>query len=458
MLPMSNIVAAFCFTLLGAAHPLRPYELGAHAEALMPNDDPFYTAPQNISDYTPGVIIRSRLPPGPLALFAGKINILDSRQILFRTNGATGEPLASVTTIIIPHNADYKKLLSYQVEIDSPYSGCFPSITLQQRMANVTSISSQYGMLWVMSVLEKGWVVSVPDHDGPNAAFGAGILAGQVTLDSLRAALQSRPITGLLPDAKVALWGYSGGALATEWALETQEQYAPQLRITAAAIGGVPANASSAIFETINKNIGAGLAFGAAMGLANAYPEFDAFLKKHLLANATAIYDVTGQCTIPTVVEFAYKNFWDYIDIGDSLLNDPYLQKIFALNKMGNLGVVPKVPTYMYHAINDELLPFQDTLDLYDKYCAAGANIEFVREGFGEHIVVALTGAAGALRYLMARMDGSAATKGCRSQTVVTSALDPTNISVLGDAVFSIVAALLGTPLGPTAWLAAAGK
>lgn len=452
MLPLQGLVAVLYTAWLTAAHPLHHDELIIRGNGLLPDADIFYAAPPNISDYAPGTIIRSRPPPGPLALFSGKINVQGAWQVLFRTNGMDGEALASVTTIIVPHGADYGKLLSYHVEIDSPWNGCFPSITLQQDLANVGSATSQYGMLWVMSALEKGWVVSVPDHEGPNAAFGAGILAGQVILDSVRAALQSQAITGIRSNAKVALWGYSGGALAAEWALEIQQQYAPELKITAAAIGGVPANAPDAIFGSINKGIGAGLVFNAAMGLTFAYPEFGIFLKDHLRSNASAIYDVTRQCTIPTVVEFAYKNFWDYVDSGDKLLDDPYMQKIFAQNKMGNLGI-SKVPTYMYHAINDELLPFQNTQDLYEKYCSAGANIQFSKEAFGEHIIVALTGAAGALGYLIDRMDGKAAPVGCHSKTVVSSGLEQANIPILGFEVYGIVAGILGAPLGPKAWL-----
>lgn len=457
MLPLPRLLSVLCAAWLTAAHPLERDELSIRGGGLLPDADIFYAAPANISDYAPGAIIRSRRPPGPLALFSGKINVQGAWQVLFRTSGMAGEPLASVTTVIVPHDADYGKLLSYQVEIDSPWNGCFPSITLQQSLANIASVSSQYGLLWVMSALEKGWVVSVPDHDGPNAAFGAGILAGQVTLDSVRAALQSGAITGLRSDARAALWGYSGGALATEWALEVQQQYAPELEIVAAAIGGVPANAPSAIFATINKNIAAGLTFNAAMGLTHAYPEFGALLKDHLRPNGSAIYDVTKQCTIPSVVEFAYKNFWDYIDVGDKLLDDAYVQEIFAQNTMGNLGI-SKVPTYMYHAINDELLPIRNIENLYDKYCSAGANIQFFKEAFGEHIIVALTGAAGALGYLIDRMDGKAAPVGCHSQTVVSTGLEPANIPILGLGVYNIVASILGAPLGPKAWLASAAK
>lgn len=42
--------------------------------------------------------------------------------------------------------------------------------------------------------------------------------------------------------AKVALWGYSGGALASAWAAQQQHSYAPELydKIVGSAFGGTP--------------------------------------------------------------------------------------------------------------------------------------------------------------------------------------------------------------------------
>ena len=40
--------------------------------------------------------------------------------------------------------------------------------------------------------------------------------------------------------AKVALTGYSGGSIATEWASELAPDYAPELHIVGAAEGGIP--------------------------------------------------------------------------------------------------------------------------------------------------------------------------------------------------------------------------
>jgi Secretory lipase len=57
------------------------------------------------------------------------------------------------------------------------------------------------------------------------------------TLDSIRAAFSSSTIPG---DARVAMLGYSGGAIATEWAAELAPTYAPDVdkRMIGAAIGG----------------------------------------------------------------------------------------------------------------------------------------------------------------------------------------------------------------------------
>lgn len=53
-------------------------------------------------------------------------------------------------------------------------------------------------------------------REGPKLTFIAGVHAGQVTLESIRAALLSFEITSIDPKAKIHIWGYSGGALASE--------------------------------------------------------------------------------------------------------------------------------------------------------------------------------------------------------------------------------------------------
>ncbi len=80
----------------------------------------------------------------------------------------------------------------------------------------------------------------VPDTEGEEADFSAGPVYGYNTLDSLRAALSS-PATGLSSASKIGLAGYSGGAIATEWAAEVAPTYAPDINsdLVGAAMGGV---------------------------------------------------------------------------------------------------------------------------------------------------------------------------------------------------------------------------
>ena len=80
----------------------------------------------------------------------------------------------------------------------------------------------------------------VPDAEGQRAGFAAGPEYGMNTLDSMRAAFHSSTV-GLPRDARIALLGYSGGAIASGWAAELAPTYASDVndRMIGAAIGGV---------------------------------------------------------------------------------------------------------------------------------------------------------------------------------------------------------------------------
>lgn len=107
--------------------------------------------------------------------------------------------------------------------------------------------------------LSNGWFVNFPDYEGPLASFTAGVQSGHATIDSIRASFNARQTSGLCENATYAMWGYSGGALASEWAAELQVQYAPEMNFGGAALGGLTPNVTS-VFFSINKSVGAGLA------------------------------------------------------------------------------------------------------------------------------------------------------------------------------------------------------
>ena len=111
----------------------------------------------------------------------------------------------------------------------------------------------------VNASLSKGWIVSVPDYEGPLASFTAGVMSGHATIDSIRAIFSKKHEFGLTDNARYAMWGYSGGALASEWAAELQVQYAPELSFSGAALGGLTPNVTS-VLDIINEGYAAGLA------------------------------------------------------------------------------------------------------------------------------------------------------------------------------------------------------
>jgi hypothetical protein len=89
--------------------------------------------------------------------------------------------------------------------------------------------------------LAEGYTVIVPDTEGQRADFAACPEQGMNTLDALRAVFSPSSTVGLPDEGKVAMLGYSGGAIATEWAAELAATYAPGVnpRMIGAAMGGL---------------------------------------------------------------------------------------------------------------------------------------------------------------------------------------------------------------------------
>jgi len=182
------------------------------ATPVPPSQDPFYQPPAGYENTEPGTILRSRPAPAPLEVLSlVPVNIKQVTQLLYRTNNALGKPEVTVTTVMVPEDADYGKVVNYQVAEDSGGQiNCAPSYTLQTGSKSKYAGTGDVEMLLIVGALNQGWIVNSPDWEGPNSTFIEGFQAGQATLDSVRAVLSSNSITGVESDAKIALWGYSG--------------------------------------------------------------------------------------------------------------------------------------------------------------------------------------------------------------------------------------------------------
>jgi hypothetical protein len=293
-------------------------------------------------------------------------------QLLFRSTDSLGNASTAVSTVIIPHNANTTRLLSYQTAEDAAWANCAPSYTFQ--LNSTQNIgggdTSTLELLLVVASLDQGWVVSVPDYEGPTASYVSGIQAGQATLDSVRAALSSGLLTGISPDVESQLWGYSGGAFATEWAAELQPSYAPELNFIGAAYGGVTPSIAS-VFLDINEGSSAGLIPTGILGLAQAYPELDTWVNQHLIpATASYFKRALSECENYSTKDFSGQDIFSYFDVGQDLVTDPVVQSVF--NATGTMGIhsTPRMPMYIYKAVGDAISNITDTDNFVEKMCA----------------------------------------------------------------------------------------
>ena len=274
--------------------------------------------------------------------------------------------------------------------------------------------------------LSRGWFLSVPDYEGPLASFTAGVNSGHATLDSVRAVLNCG--LGLTPDAKYALYGYSGGALAGEWAAELQNQYAPELNIAGAALGGLTPNITSVV-ETVNRGPNADLVVNGVLGLTSQYPAARAYVISQLQpsgpTNASTFLAALNQSTAVDSRVFANQDIFAYFANGSDLLRQPQLQRLVYRDGIMGYHGIPQMPVFAYKAIADDQSQISDTDALVERYCAVGANILYQRNTVGRHVTEAINGALRVLAFLSAVFDGSYASQynatGCTIQNVTVN-------------------------------------
>ncbi|BCS20875.1 putative secretory lipase [Aspergillus puulaauensis] len=430
-----------------AALPSSPVK---KAGPIPPNEDPWYTPPDGWESEAPGAILRHRAPPSPIAAFGlAEVNLDSTHQILYRTTDSFGEPITTVTTVLVPHNADYTKVLSYQVAQDAADRTCSPSFGLQQFAdagEALALIMPQAEYLFMSAALNKGYVVLVPDHLGPKSAFLANTLTGQAVLDNVRAALASTDFTGVSSTANVVLWGYSGGSLASGFAAELQPSYAPELKLAGAALGGTVPKIPPVI-ELSNKGLFAGLIPAGVQGLANEYPSAVKLIAENILPEKWAEFNKTQNlCLTGNIIEYLNKDVYSFMRDPD-VFNTKPAQDLMNANAMGQH--TPEIPLMIYKSANDEVSPVEDTDDLYDSYCASGVSVEYARDLLSEHAILAVTGSADAFLWVVDRLDGVPVKKECSKKTQLSGLQDPKVLAALGTNVVQFLLGFLALPVGP---------
>ncbi|MGO8962774.1 lipase family protein [Mycobacterium sp.] len=262
-----------------------------------PKDDPFYSYTDPLDGIAPGTVLKTRSFHYHIFGFP---TLLETTQLLYRSTSQIGKPTVNVTSIIKPPiHVDETKVISYQSAYDSLNRNDEPSYAISGglRLGGVVPNveAAVFGPL-----IADGYTVIVPDTEGQRADFAAGPEYGMNTLDSIRAAFNSSTVPS---DARVAMLGYSGGAIATEWAAELAPTYAPDVneRMIGAAIGGVLVDPAHNLLYVEGTGFWAGVIAMALVGIARAF-EIETELAKYLSPNGARIFHEMQTASIVNVL------------------------------------------------------------------------------------------------------------------------------------------------------------
>ena len=398
----ATLLAALSFTGSAQAQQAMP----AADPKVAPAADSFYTQPADsyLASVQPGAVIRYRALPAS-SLWTG---VKEGWQIMYRSTGQKGQPVAMVTTLLVPKTVSTtgKKLVSYQSFYDSLTLNCSPSgLTLTGKLLEKT---------FFKDALAKGYHVNLSDYEGLQSQWIAALNTGHGVLDSIRA-VEGFSKSGLSVSTPVGLFGYSGGGFATLWAAELAPSYAPELNIVGAAGGGLPVNPVN-VAKKVDGTLFAGAYIGAVVGLSRAYPEIDTN-KYATAAGLEALKDAGTRCLGGTasgqpelLTKYAYKKGATYLK-DPNFLDLPEMQAINAENTMGRN--TPKTPLFIWQGTSDQLMPIADADTLVSKYCANGVKLQYKRITGGDHVLSALQ-LGNALDYLVDRFNGKAAPTTCQ--------------------------------------------
>lgn len=371
---------------------------------VLPSKDPFYEPPPGFHHAVPGTVLRSRdVQLGFMGLIPQRIR---ATQLLYRTSDRHGQPEATVTTVLVPAGHSPRQprhVVSYQCAIDAVSSRCFPSYALRRRAKAVGSLAQLEYLLMAAAVAE-GWVVSVPDHEGPHGMWGTPHEPGYRVLDGLRATLNFERF-GLASDSKVGLWGYSGGGLASAWAAEVHNDYAPELNIVGAVLGS-PVGDLGNTFRRLNGSQFAGLPALVISALAKTYPGLQRVVEEHATDEGRAtLKRLERMTTVEAIIRMFRADMDDLVHPPlDQVLDMPEVQEVFEAIRLGR--TVPTPPVLLVQAVHDSVINVDDIDELVHLYTEGGAAVTYHRDMFSEHMLLHPMSAPMTLRWLTDRFAG----------------------------------------------------
>jgi hypothetical protein len=403
-----------------------------------PEQDPFYdyTGSTPLASIAPGTVLKTRTLSYHVAGIPLPVRAV---QLLYRSTGQTGEATVNVTSVLRPPlSFGAPGVVAYGSFYDSLNPDDEPSYAISGGLTLGGVIPNVESALFAPE-LSAGNAVVISDTEGENADFAAGPEYGMNTLDSLRAALSSSA-TGLVGSTKIGLIGYSGGAIATEWAAELAPTYAPDVnsKIAGASFGGVLVDPAHNLHYVDGSLIWAGVMPMAIIGVSRA---FHIDLTPYLSEYGLEIYEKLQKASIAEVLGQYPGLTWAQMAKPEYSTPESVPAYVETVNKliMGT-GGTPTAPLLIAQGAGgilegtpgnkagigpgDGVMIAGDVRTLARGYCGRGVTVQYDQYEALAHIETAVPWVTATIPWLAARFAGIPAPKNC-SQIAPGNPLTP---------------------------------
>ncbi|HWB65903.1 MAG TPA: lipase family protein [Mycobacteriales bacterium] len=382
----------------------------------LPTKDPFYkyAGVRPLRQLPVGTIIRRRSVA--VSLGTNLATPVHAEQLLYRTRNQLGRPAVGVTTVLAPLGTLLgTRLVGYLSFYDGLGAECDPSYTVRGGYAGTAANEQQAEEedLLVTHYLALGLTVTMPDFEGPHQHWGAGQESGYRTLDAIRA---TERYLGVPRSTKVALSGYSGGAIAADWASELAPRYASGINLVGVAEGGIPVNFAHNLRYVDGSRDWSGTIPAVLVGLSRA---FHLDRTKYLSAYGRRITrQVSDECigsflggypglTISRLMKPRYRD----------VLRVPAFARIIKRVTMGTAPGHPKAPLFMgvgdSDGRGDGVMLKSDVEALAREYCRQGTTVKLAVYYGSSHEIAGLNFEPVATTFLLQRFLGLPFTGDC---------------------------------------------
>ncbi|HXF32093.1 MAG TPA: lipase family protein [Solirubrobacterales bacterium] len=393
-----------------------------------PDEDPFYTysGSKPLAEIAPGTVLKTRTLSYHVV---GLPTAVPAIQLLYRANDELGEPTVNVTSVLKPLiTIGTPQVVAYQSFYDSLNPVDEPSYAISGGLTLGGAIPQVESALIGPSLL-AGRTVVIADTEGEEADFAAGPEYGTNTLDSLKAAIAS-PATGLASTKKIAMIGYSGGAIATEWAAELAPTYAPTInsKLVGATMGGVLVDPAHNLHYVDGSLSWAGVMPMAIIGVSRA---FHIDLTPYLSEYGKGVYAKLEKAAIGEVLAQYPGLTWTQLAKPEYATPESIPVYVHTVNQliMGTRGT-PTTPLQISQGALGELegtagdkpgigegdgvMIAGDVRSLARQYCDKGTKVSYTQYLLG-HIGTAVPWIAEAMTWMNNRFLGLPAPQNCSS-------------------------------------------